>query len=228
MSVLEFIVAIKWPVTILIMTGIILLVLRWSAGTRQAIRIWMDRRNLRVHVAGQEIEATLVQTQGSMDLAAGNDSTLADTVAIGEDSPEAAEQESQLAPEAVELLRRAAVENVVNGAVRLGWQWSQRGGAEPDVTVSWTDDGHPRVSFEPAVATTSTDTAGDLMRLRTEGITSEADARVAVRIMLNALYRHAGETSAQQDAMWAAIRRRMRRNRGGENAELRITDTHSG
>lgn len=228
MSALEFIVAIKWPATILIMAAVLLAILRWSAGTRHAISIWLGQRNVRVHLVGQEIEATLAETQGGMDLAAGNDSALAGTVALAEPISDAPGQLPPFTPEAVELLRRAAVESIVNSAVRLGWQWSQSGSAEPEVTVSWTSEGHPRVSLVPA-ASGASNAESDALTLRATGITSEADARVAVRILLNAFNRHNDEALAQNQAMWAAVTRRLRRARGEEPGDdVSIEETQRG
>ncbi|MFI0897100.1 hypothetical protein [Streptomyces sp. NPDC020983] len=228
MSALEFIVAIKWPATILTMAVVLLAILRWSSGTRQAISIWLGQRNVRVNLAGQEIEATLAETQGSMDLAAGNDNELAGTVALAEPISDGTDQLAPFAPEAVELLRRAAVENIVNSAVRLGWQWSRQGGAEPEVTVSWTSEGHPTVSLAPT-SPSSSSPGPNALTLRATGVTSEADARVAVRILLNAFNRHNDEVVSQNQEMWAAIGRRLRRARGGESSgEVSVGETERG
>jgi hypothetical protein len=147
-SALEFAAAIKWPVTVLILAVLATVLLKHNPGTRQSMGAWFNRRNLRLHVAGQEFEATLAETQGSMDLAAGNDAELAATVGEpGNGDSELTLQEPN--PDLVEAARRTAVERVLRNAVQLGYQWagSGSGWAHPVVDVEWTESGHPTVAL---------------------------------------------------------------------------------
>lgn len=146
-SVLEFITSIKWPVTVLLLAGVVLLALRRSPDTRRSMAAWLNRRNIRLHFAGQEIEATIDQIQGSMDVAAENDSALAASVVRSELQP-AEGAAAEPSPAAVEFARRAAIENVLRNAANLGWQWARSGKNQPPlVEVSWNADGQPTLAF---------------------------------------------------------------------------------
>lgn len=229
MSVLEFIAAIKWPITVILMPIMIATGLKLSPGARRAIGAWLEHRDVRLQLAGNELATTLAETQGSMGLAAGTDSALAETAADAAEPPNDEPNPAAISPEAVEFLRRAAVEHVVNGAVRLGWQWAQQGNPQPEVTVWWTDEGHPSVRFSHPPQVPSPAQAGNEMTLRVPSGTPGEDARAAMRIMLNALGRHADEAVAQQDEMRAAVARRLRRRRRqNDGDDAGITDVQTG
>lgn len=148
MSVLEFIVAIKWPVTVLLLSSLAVVALKRSPGTRASMGAWLRDRNLRLRVAGQEFEAMLAETSGNLVLAAESDSELAAGLAEVAEEPDGSPFR-QTEQEAVEIARRAAVENVLNSAVRLGWQLASAGrGTLPDVTVRWTDHGDPVLELD--------------------------------------------------------------------------------
>ena len=141
-STLEFIAAIKWPVTVLLLAALATVVLKGSPRTRRSMGEWLGQRNLRLSLGGQEIEATLAETQGRMGVAAETDSQLAgdSTTDTASDQPSA----DASTPQSVEAARRAAVEDLMRSAALLGWQMARNGGASPpDVAVHWGPDGRP-------------------------------------------------------------------------------------
>lgn len=147
-SVLEFIASIKWPVTVLLLVALGTVVLRGSPGTRRSMGEWISQRNLRLNLGGQEIEATLAETQGRMGLAAETDSQLA-----GENAADGTANDQQgsdsVTPVSVEVARRAAVEDLMRIATLLGWQLARSGAsAPPDTTVRWGEDGRPVIESQ--------------------------------------------------------------------------------
>lgn len=152
MSVLEFIAAIKWPLTVLILAGFAAIALRRSPQTRGSIAAWLHRRNLRLHLAGQEFEATVAETQGSIDAAISPDPALTEAVARTPEGEEGQHRPERIAAEKeLENARRQAVADVARNAVRLGWQWGrgEQGASEPMTAVSWDDAGHPSLRVFP-------------------------------------------------------------------------------
>lgn len=138
MGALEFVSSIKWPVTVLLLAGLATRALRRNPAARASIGYWLRSRNVRLRLFGQEIDTSVATTQGSMDVAAEDDLGLAVAVGGGsEGDPDSAD---------VEIVRRAAVESVMRSAARLGWQLAQDGRqTPPELTVRWTEDGHPRL-----------------------------------------------------------------------------------
>lgn len=146
MSALEFAAAIKWPVTVLILAAMATVLLRRSPGTRQSVGEWFRRRNLRLNVAGQEFEATVAETQGSIGAAISPDAELAEAVAPTPETGEAQDGSGRSTIEReVENARRRAVGTLAQNAVRLGWLWGrgERGASEPRAMVTWNGDGQP-------------------------------------------------------------------------------------
>jgi hypothetical protein len=147
-SVLEFVSSIKWPVTVLLLAFMATVLLKRNPGTGKSVGAWFSRRNLRLNVAGQEFEATVAETQGSIDVATTPDRDLAE-VAVNATQPEQEQRASthELADQEVENARREAVGRVAQNAVRLGWLWARgdRGASEPVAVVSWGADGQPRL-----------------------------------------------------------------------------------
>lgn len=152
MSTLEFVSSIKWPVTVLILAAMATVVLKRSPGTRQSVGTWFSRRNLRLNVGGQEFEATVAETQGSIGAAISLDSELAE--AAGR-SPEAGAEEqssgSASADREVETQRRKTVGALARNAVRLGWLWGrgEHGASEPLTSVTWDPAGNPMLRVIP-------------------------------------------------------------------------------
>lgn len=152
MSALEFIAAIKWPVTVLLLAAMATVLLKRNPDTRQSVGTWFSRRNLRVNLAGQEFEATVAETQDSIGAAASPDSELAEAVAgtpVTRDETDSEEQSKR--DQEVENARRSAVAAVARNAVRLGWQWGrgEHGAREPVTAVSWDKIGQPTVNLLP-------------------------------------------------------------------------------
>jgi hypothetical protein len=149
-SALEFAAAIKWPVTVLILALMAAWLLKRTPEAGKSVARWADRRNFRVRVAGQELEASVADTQHSMDVAASTD------VEVGRIAEETATPEQRAAEganlsgpdaRAVEAGRRAAVESVMRNATRLGYEWARTSTRPPLVDVSWNDDGHPSLQL---------------------------------------------------------------------------------
>lgn len=148
-SVLEFIAALKWPVTVLLLAAI---GGRWwhkSPAARATFRDWIGTRNIRLAVAGQELEATLAATQGNMITAAASDealvATLADRAALSDDEAESQQPSSPTQGEVVNL-RREAVEAVMNLAAEWGFAMARHGYPEkPDMPVQWDEQGRPEI-----------------------------------------------------------------------------------
>ncbi|MGW3668736.1 hypothetical protein [Streptomyces sp. NPDC005141] len=148
MSVLEFIASIKWPVTVLLLAALSTVVLRGSPGTRRSMGEWLGQRNLRFSLGGQEIEATLAETQGRLGTAAEPDSQL---VGGSSATDTASDQQGSdaSASQSVEASRRAAVEDLLRSAALLGWQLARKGtSSPPDPTVRWEADGRPVIESE--------------------------------------------------------------------------------
>lgn len=175
---LEFISSIKWPVTVLLLAAMGTMLLKRNPGTRQSMGAWFSRRNLRLQVAGQEFEATVAETQGSIDLAAGNDRELAEALPDA-DASEGAQLPADVhsASEAVEAARRAAVESVVRNAVRLGWQWAGGTGAEPEAVVSWTNAGNPTLRIVQQPLDVGRRTFDRILRIRPQVAHEDLDTR---------------------------------------------------
>lgn len=151
-SKLEFIVAIKWPATVLILAIAGLIAMKRSPGKIAALMNWLRNRNFRINLMGQEFETTMSDIQSSMGVAAETDAELAAAVAgvIEKPAPEGPPVEPQ---EAVDAARRSAIENVMRTAARLGWKLAQSGATEPpEVKVVWADNGTPFISVNPAPA----------------------------------------------------------------------------
>jgi hypothetical protein len=130
--------------------------LKRNPDTRRSMAAWFSRRNLRFNLAGQQFEATIAETQGSIDIATSADSELAEVVArTPETEGEQRVPESELTDQEVENARRQAVAEVAQNAVRLGWQWAQgeHGAATPVVDVTWNEDGRPNLRVLAAART---------------------------------------------------------------------------
>lgn len=202
---LEFIAAIKWPITVIFLAIVTLAVAKRSPNGRRAAGQWLNRRNLRVSIAGQELDISVAETEGSMSLAAGNDSALAAIVAVPD--PECDEGDHPADSEAVEAARRTAVEALSQNAVRLGWQWARRGeSAPPELAVSWTNDGHPTLTMRDG---TLADPDGFMLaeRWRSTAAVGESFAQRFLR----RVDEHNQEVLDQQAAMRIAVTNRLRR-----------------
>lgn len=148
MSTLEFIAAIKWPATMLLLASMVTVLLKKNPETRKAWGTWFNRRNLRVNIGGQEIEASLAETRDSIDAAASPDPEVADPATQaanpnGEQQPSAQVRRDR----SVENVRREAVATLAQNATRLGWLWArgERGASEPITAVHWDTAGNPSV-----------------------------------------------------------------------------------
>ncbi|MBY8882042.1 hypothetical protein [Actinacidiphila acidipaludis] len=140
MSVLEFISSLKWPVTLLILAvGLG----RWwhrSPDARASFREWIANRDIRLHLGGQELEATLADTTGSMAAAAASDEQIS-ALAHEPGGPEV---------ELEELLRwrRDAVEDVMRSAALWGFELGKSGVPRlPATTVTWSENGEPSINI---------------------------------------------------------------------------------
>lgn len=224
-SVLEFIAAIKWPITVLILAGVAALALRRSPRTRGSMGTWLRERNLRLNVAGQEFEATLAATRGSMGVAAENDSNLAAAVADAIEPSEAAVEQTQ---ETVEAARRAAVETVLRSGVRLGWQLAKSGtSAPPAVEVHWTDAGTPIFSVDPGQQ------GFNFRRDRHDSPApnTESASRAAGRALIRWINEHNDALVNDQDRAMRTLLDRLQANRArGEDGDsgVEVGDTNPG
>lgn len=141
MSVLEFIAAIKWPVTVLILA---FTAGRWwhrSPEARTTFRSWIEGRNIRLSVAGQQLEATLADAQRTLIAATGSD----DELAQAEPESTADEDEGDRSHVSVTMRRREAVEAVLRSAATLGWEAAGGSRPTPYVQVSWSPEGEPSI-----------------------------------------------------------------------------------
>jgi hypothetical protein len=101
----------------------------------------MGTRNIRLNLAGQELEATLAETQGSMAVAAGSDEEIAELAGRDDTSVEAQGWTRV-------QLRRDAVEEVMRSSARWGYNIARAGMVSDfNPVVSWTNDGRPLISL---------------------------------------------------------------------------------
>ncbi|WP_329368752.1 hypothetical protein OG896_24610 [Streptomyces sp. NBC_00669] len=153
MTTLEFIAAVKWPVTVLLLALLLVVALR-SPSVRRAVGAWLRMRNLSVGVGQAHMALNLVQTEAALGIAADGDSELAQVVA-GPESPDEepqAQRRNDLSsgPQVLEIARRQAVEDVARSAAALGFEWAQAHDGQPEIAVQWTG-GVPSMSIrEPA------------------------------------------------------------------------------
>lgn len=206
MTQLQFLAAIKWPVTVLLLALLATVALKRSPGARNAMGSWLRERDVRVNIAGQEIEATRTATQASMDLAADSDTELAEVVTEPKPSDED-EQPQRSGPtlEAIklEIARRAVVENVALNAIRLGWEWGRTHDAAPELSVEWIE-GSPSLHVrEPA---SGPDGNSRVVVSAPRRSVSADKALLAMRTFLAAFANHSAEIVAQQDALRDAVR----------------------
>lgn len=146
MSVLEFVAALKWPITVIVLAGFSTYAInRSSPGARQSFGDFFKDRNFRLKVGGQEIEATLAEAERRMSVAAAGDETLAaSTVAVDEEG----RQYRQPVAQEVDALRREAVEAVMRSAAKWGWEMSEAGyKLMPNPVVRWTSNGIPEIGL---------------------------------------------------------------------------------
>lgn len=149
---------------------------------------------------------SVAETEGSMSLAAGNDSDLAAIVAVPDAEGDEGDHAAGADSEAVEAARRTAVEALSQSAVRLGWQWARRGeSAPPELAVSWTDGGHPTLTMRDG---TLADPDGFMLSERWRS-TADRGATFAQRV-LRALDENNQMALDQQAAMRIAVTNRLR------------------
>lgn len=135
MSVLQFISSIKWPITVLLLSGWISWRAKRNANWGALAKGLIERRNLRLNIAGQELEISGVQE--AVEAAA-----LAAT-ASDKDLTEASQGNGVEGPD-VSQIRREAVEAIMQKAATLGWFAGASGEAlPPGLALRWQDDGSP-------------------------------------------------------------------------------------
>lgn len=154
MSVLEFIAAIKWPVTLLILATAAMYTLRRSPEARASFNRHMQTRNWRIRIAGQEVEGTLIAAQPAMTAAVLTDDQLAAELVrrFREEQQSIADLDlSQYrlpTDNDIETTRREAVESVMRTAARWGWDMAHRELRQlPELDIEWTNEGRPEISI---------------------------------------------------------------------------------
>ncbi|MFE1046342.1 hypothetical protein ACFW5S_10975 [Streptomyces olivaceus] len=137
---MQFIVALKWPLFLLIVFGFVWWRVRRNPSLGQATRQLIEARNIRMNVAGQELELTK-----AVDAAAIAASSDEDIAAVARD----ATTDQQVQPD-VMTIRRAAIEEIMTSAAHWGWATGRRGlSLPPDPEIEWTPDGEPLIKWTP-------------------------------------------------------------------------------
>lgn len=174
MSVLEFIAAVKWPITVLLLAGFV----TWRTRRNPAWLTWLkdliSERNLRLNIGGQEVELTAAE-------AAVRTATQSDVELGG-----AVEDASAEGGKDVTAIRREAVETVMVEAAHWGWNMAQLGYNSPvDPGIKWDDDGHPRILFtQRALSDDEARMAAILRRMKHSRNGSERERVTLLREML--------------------------------------------
>ncbi|MET8401400.1 hypothetical protein [Streptomyces sp900116325] len=135
MSVLQFISSIKWPITVLLLTGWISWRVKRNPGYSEHFKNLIERRNFRVNIAGQELEVSGVEAavEAAAITATASDETLAD-----------AAQRDGAKPIDVSEIRRDAVEGLIQTAAMGGWLVGSSGDPHPPkLALHWKEDGSP-------------------------------------------------------------------------------------
>ena len=148
MSVLEFVAALKWPITLLILVLLVAIaVKRSSPETREQVVKFITDRNFRLKVGPNELEALRADTEAEMKVAVAPDAALA--AAIGSESPNGAKGDPSSAIQGVGALRREVVEAVMRSSARWGWEMARSGTylSLPNPVVRWTESGRPVIGL---------------------------------------------------------------------------------
>lgn len=140
-SVLQFIVALKWPLFLLIVFGFVWWRVRRNPSLGQATRQLIEARNIRMNVGGQELELTRVEEAAA--IAASSDETIAAVAAQG------ASADPQGDPDVLSI-RREAIEQLMTHAATWGWAASQVDPqTPPEPVIVWDESGQPLIRTSP-------------------------------------------------------------------------------
>lgn len=141
-SVLEFIAALKWPITVLLLVGLAVWRTRRNPELAEYLKRFMAGRNVRVNIGGQELELSAAE-------AAVRTATQSD-IELGEAAEEAAtigDAESTV-PRDVTEIRREALETVLVEAAHWGWNMAEMGfQIPPKPEIAWDNADQPRILF---------------------------------------------------------------------------------
>ncbi|MGP4043980.1 hypothetical protein [Streptomyces sp. 2A115] len=136
MSVLEFIASLKWPLTVVVLALLAARMLTRTPELNKDARRMFGNKNVRLNIAGQEIEMTHAAVNDSVAAAAQTDQDLIQRA--GAMPPE--DQRN------IVQIRREAIEDVMRGGAQWGWDAAKAGFEEPPkLKIKWTAEGEPKI-----------------------------------------------------------------------------------
>jgi hypothetical protein len=145
-SVLEFIASLKWPITVLVALFVVTRAFTSDPGKGQALADWLNKRNVRANIGGQELEFTMAGTEDAAATVTAPDEQLAASIA-GSTEPGTGSGIAVPTDEAVVQMRREAAEELMRNAARWGWDAAQMGFTTPPVPqIDWQGD-RPVIRF---------------------------------------------------------------------------------
>ncbi|MEZ0092869.1 putative DCC family thiol-disulfide oxidoreductase YuxK [Streptacidiphilus sp. EB129] len=147
-TILQFIVDMKWVFLTLILVGLVVVgIKRSSPATKAALRNAVISRGLKVDLPGGIGFDWSPPSSAAVAMAAAPDAQLAQSTS-GEGQAPTQDQ----VQDHVQALRRDAVEQVMREAARWGWMMARTGFQSPPVPqINWVGD-HPQITFGATAA----------------------------------------------------------------------------
>lgn len=141
---LEFIVAMKWPFTVLIVLAFFGVVLWRSPGLRNSLKNkdWrFEAAGMALEARTQDVEQNLAAATPELPMEARRHTDY--EVSMGEDDDPFGDMERA----EIEAAQREAMERLVQSAATWGYDQAKANRPEPRVSVEWASDGKPVLNY---------------------------------------------------------------------------------